>query len=123
MNINDLYGSVTETRVQQFQRDHGVVVNGIVDPVTEAKINSYFPDVLKEGVRSPQVIELKRKLITLGFGGMNVNDLYGSFTAKRVRQLKEYYGIDPSDDFVDSEVFEQLNVMIIYTIIEGVINR
>src|SRR5690625_505170 len=119
MNINDLYGSFTETRVQQFQRDHGLVVNGIVDPVTEAKINSYFPDVLKEGVRSPQVIELKRKLITLGFGGMNVNDLYGSFTAKRVRQLKEYYGIDPSDDIVDSKVFEQIDEIISSSIKEG----
>src|SRR5690625_2000773 len=119
MNINDLYGSFTETRVQQFQRDHGLVVNGIVDPVTEAKINSYFPDVLKEGVRSPQVIELKRKLITLGFGGMNVNDLYGSFTAKRVRQLKEYYGIDTSDDIVDSKVFEQIDEIISCSIKEG----
>src|SRR5690625_6672660 len=36
---------------------------------------------------------MKKILTKLVYGSMNLNDLYGSFTAKRVKEFQKYYGI------------------------------
>ena len=109
MNISETYGSFTAKRVKEFQKDHGLKQNGIVDPVTKQKIDSYFPSVLKKNVRSPLVIELKEKLVKLGFGGMNINEKYGSFTVTRVKQLQEYYDFPRKDGVADQETLRLID--------------
>ena len=93
MNVNDLYGSFTAQRVSEFQKHYGLVVNGIADDVTRAKISSVASLIFDEGDRHTNVTQMKRDLIKVGFGGMNVNDLYGSYTAKRVKDFQEYFGL------------------------------
>jgi len=93
MNINNLYGSFTAQRVSEFQKHHNLKVNGIADDVTLAKISSLADAIFQEGDRHDDIIQLKKDLNKLGFGGMNINDLYGSFTAQRVSQFQEYFGL------------------------------
>ena len=93
MNINDLYGSFTTQQVTAFQQQHKLKVNGIADDVTLAKISSLAEKIFQEGDRHTDVIQLKKDLTKVGFGGMNINDLYGSFTAQRVNQFQEYFGL------------------------------
>src|SRR5690625_205678 len=49
MNVNKLYGRLTAQRVSEFQKHYGLVVNGIADEVTRAKI----ADVVKNGGTKP----------------------------------------------------------------------
>ncbi|SFM27161.1 Peptidoglycan-binding (PGRP) domain of peptidoglycan hydrolases-containing protein [Gracilibacillus orientalis] len=93
MNINEIYGSFTETRVRQFQRDHGLKDNGIADEQTWNLLSEMIDTVFQVGNEHPGVVELKRKLTTLGFGNMNINEVYGNFTETRVRQFQDYYGL------------------------------
>ncbi|SFM27109.1 Putative peptidoglycan binding domain-containing protein, partial [Gracilibacillus orientalis] len=93
MNINQIYGSFTETRVGQFQRDHGLKDHGIADGPTWDKLYEMVDTVFRVGNEHPGVVELKRNLTTLGFGNMNINEVYGNFTKTRVRQFQSNYGL------------------------------
>ncbi|MDE5415825.1 peptidoglycan-binding protein [Alkalihalobacterium chitinilyticum] len=93
MNVNATYGSFTAQRVSEFQAYYGLPANGITDEATFSKLDEILATPFQEGVRHEDTIELKEKLITLGYGGMNVNDMYGSFTALRVSQFQSDYGL------------------------------
>src|SRR5690625_3457265 len=93
--LSDKFGSHTEKRVEEFQNDHGLPVSGILEKNTQAKINEvYSSHIYQEGDRAPEIAELKRNLNRLGFDGLAIADLYGSFTTKRVREFQEYYGLE-----------------------------
>lgn len=47
----------------------------------------------KVGDRDPSVTEMKKKLNKIGFGGIKVTDVYGDFTAKRIKQFQAEYGL------------------------------
>src|SRR5699024_1208456 len=93
MNINDLYGSFTAQRVSEFQKEYGLVINGIADEITRAKITEIANQPFDIGTRHKDVIQLKRNLTKVGFGGMNINYLYGCYTAKRVKDFQKYFGL------------------------------
>ncbi|OLO42437.1 hypothetical protein BTR23_03750 [Alkalihalophilus pseudofirmus] len=93
MNINAVYGSFTAQRVRQFQAYYGLTVNGIADERTLAKLDEILSSPLQEGVTHDATIELKEKLTLLGYGNMNINAVYGSFTALRVRQFQADHGL------------------------------
>ncbi|MDE5415826.1 peptidoglycan-binding protein [Alkalihalobacterium chitinilyticum] len=93
MNINEVYGSFTAQRVSEFQAYYGLTADGIAGESTLEKLDEILSSPLQEGVRHPDTIELKEKLGTLGYGGMNINDMYGSFTALRVSQFQADHGL------------------------------
>src|SRR5690625_3332830 len=93
MNLNDLYGSFTAKRVKEFQKYYGITQTGKAGPRTLAQIDSLLPNPLSEGKRHKDTVTLKKNLNKLGYGGMNLNDLYGSFTTKQVKEFQKYYGI------------------------------
>ncbi|OLO42342.1 hypothetical protein BTR23_03745 [Alkalihalophilus pseudofirmus] len=93
MNVNDMYGSFTALRVSQFQADHGLKAHGIADEKTLAKMDEVLSNAFQVGSDHNSVIQFKRNISSLGFGGMNINEVYGSFTAQRVSQLQAYYGL------------------------------
>src|SRR5699024_10169166 len=93
MNINDLYGSYTAKRVKDFQKYFGLKETGVADQDTQDKINSEANSPYQEGKRHKNTIQLKKDLNKIGFGGMNINDLYGSFTAQRDSEFKKENGL------------------------------
>ncbi|WP_194165718.1 N-acetylmuramoyl-L-alanine amidase, partial [Oceanobacillus sp. CFH 90083] len=85
-----------ESQVKQFQRDHGLRVNGIVDERTLAKLNELVPpprDTYQKGNSHPEIAGYKRQLNAIGFGGITVTNYYGAFFEKRVREFQSYYGL------------------------------
>lgn len=122
MNLNDVYGSFTEKRVKQFQKDHGLRQNGIVDEVTYNKIESLFNSIYETGKRHQSIITLKQYLTKFGFGGMNINELYGSYTAKRMKEFQTYYDL-PATGTMNKETKKILIELITTPLQEGKKNR
>ncbi|GAA4062775.1 peptidoglycan-binding protein [Amphibacillus indicireducens] len=94
ITVTSLYGSFMERQVRAFQRDHGLVVNGIVDDITSARIEAEISRTnFGLGDRHGNISNIKRKLNRVGFSGILVTDYYGDFTADRVREFQRYYGL------------------------------
>ena len=92
-----VYGNLTERRIKEFQRDHGLKVHGIADePTIEALKATYGNTEFKNGDTHPTVTEIKRKLNRLGFNGLAVGPVFGDLTERRVREFQEYYGLNPT---------------------------
>ncbi|SDZ32939.1 N-acetylmuramoyl-L-alanine amidase [Evansella caseinilytica] len=93
-NPNTAYGPTTTTRVKEFQKYYGLVVNGIGDEVTLAKIEEILASPLQNGGRHEDAIALKENLSRLGFHvSDNPNAVYGPTTTTRVKEFQKYYGL------------------------------
>mgnify|MGYP001945433065 CR=1 FL=1 len=89
-----LYGTQTESKVKEFQKKNKLVVNGIADPVTLAKIEELKDAPLSNGMRREDVKSLKANLEKVGFKVPgNGTNLYGTQTEKKVREFQKYYGL------------------------------
>ncbi len=114
------FGSITEEAVRRFQRDFGLVVDGIVGPRTEAElfdrpvtsipITPNFPDSgtlassdpllnLRRGDRGPAVRRLQARLREEGFNPGPIDDIFGPQTERAVRAFQADRGL-----FVDGIV-------------------
>ena len=107
IRVNERYGSWTATRVSQFQRDHGLVNNGIADQPTLNKLNEVYDSALKQGDSSEELIPIKQKLNWLGYDGIRVNERFGSWTATRVSQFQDDYNV-PGDGIINDPTKEKL---------------
>lgn len=93
-NPTPLYAATTERRVREFQAYYGLVVNGIADPRTLAKIDEVLSSPFQNGVSHNDTIKLKEDLSKLGFHiSDNPTPLYGSQTESTVRAFQRYYGL------------------------------
>src|SRR5699024_11977008 len=84
---------------------------GVADEETQAKIKSIANSVYQEGKRHNNTIQLKKDLNKIGSGGMNINDLYGSFTAQRVSEFQKHYELvvnGIADDVTRAKIAEVL---------------
>src|SRR5699024_9673242 len=91
--ITNYYGDYTVSRVKAFQKQHNLPQSGMIDSVTEQKINTVFTNTYKQGGNHSKVAEMKKKLNALGFGHITVTDLYGSFTVTQVKKFQKQYGL------------------------------
>ncbi|MCE7792387.1 peptidoglycan-binding protein [Salipaludibacillus sp. CUR1] len=94
------YGNVTSGVVRAFQEDQGLIVNGIVDPVTQGRINgllNILPEVPYQfGHAGKEIVTLKLNLTELGFGNFPAepSDRYGAVTESVVASFQSYYGLE-----------------------------
>ncbi len=108
IQVTNYFGSFTTKKVKEFQRDHGLVVNGIIDEVTLAKINSQASPPYREGDRHPDIALMKRNLNLLGFDGILESDYFGSFTKKRLIEFQKKYGLT-ANGVADQDTLSKLN--------------
>ncbi|BAB07367.1 BH3648 [Halalkalibacterium halodurans C-125] len=88
-NPTNYYGPSTEATVKQFQKDHGLQVNGIADSLTLKKIQELLNQTLYFGVRNDKVVELKLELERLGLSvSSSPTTYFGSVTEEMVREFK-----------------------------------
>ncbi|WP_233254374.1 peptidoglycan-binding protein [Salipaludibacillus keqinensis] len=96
-NPSENYGSVTMGVVADFQEANNLVVNGIADPVTLAKISELVGELsFKDGDSGEEIKWLKQDLTKLGFGNFPAepSENYGLITASVVSQFQRYYGLE-----------------------------
>ncbi|MEC5423490.1 peptidoglycan-binding protein, partial [Virgibacillus sp. C22-A2] len=94
ISVTELYGNFTELKVKQFQRDHNLPVSGIAEEMTIKTIDKVLEDIFQQGSKHTSIIELKNQLNGIGFGEISISDVYDNFTAQRVRELQNYYGLN-----------------------------
>src|SRR5699024_7976078 len=88
---NNDYGPETVDVVKGFQSYYGLVVNGIIDDVTEDKINSILNSPYQLGNSSSEIRKIKTDLMTLGFAEQwtKPNNNYGSETVEVVKNFQK----------------------------------
>jgi N-acetylmuramoyl-L-alanine amidase len=111
MNLNETYGSFTAQRVSEFQAYYGLRENGVADTRTLDKIDEILASPFREGRSHRDVIDLKEKLTLLGYGNMNINDVYGSFTKQRVEEFQKDHGLVVNGIF-DAPSWTKLNSLV-----------
>jgi peptidoglycan hydrolase-like protein with peptidoglycan-binding domain len=90
--VDGRYGPLTEQAVRRFQATHGLIVDGIVGPVTRAALAS-AQLVLRagDGYRpggSAAVRVLQRQLAAAGFSPGPIDGRYGPLTERAVRRFQ-----------------------------------
>ncbi|WP_080872510.1 peptidoglycan-binding protein [Oceanobacillus timonensis] len=104
-----LFGSFMEQKIEEFQSDYGLRVNGIADEVTLEKLDEVAPqDTYQRGDRHEDMIEFKNQLNAIGFGYITETTLFGSFMESQVTRFQEYYGLTTSGE-LDQETQEKLD--------------
>ena len=90
-DLDGLFGSRTDQAVRAFQQSAGLVVDGIVGPLTWAQLPAYreaSPD-LAQGSLGPVVARLQKVLQTgFGYAG-TIDGLYGPLTSGAVKQFQQ----------------------------------
>ncbi|GEM_PF-2209475 len=94
-NPTNYFGNDTKNVVKNLQKHYGLIVNGIVDEVTLAKIKDEASNLLRKGQRSDRVQKVKNDLYKLGFGShwTNPTDYFGSDTESVVLEFQSFYGL------------------------------
>ncbi|GEK57734.1 hypothetical protein CHL76_01385 [Marinococcus halophilus] len=107
---NERFGPKTEAAVKAFQRDQGLVVDGVAGPNTLAKLNEVLKQnntavdkdekpvstntVLKDGVRSPAAKAVKQDLYTLGYLDIaEPNEHFGPKTEAAVKAFQREHNL------------------------------
>ncbi len=109
-NPSNVYGNVTASVVKEFQEYHGLVVSGIAEEVTLAKIEDLLSLPYESGDSHGYITEMKEKLTQLGFGSFptNPSNVYGSVTSGVVEDFQEYYGL-PVTGVADQETLDKID--------------
>ncbi|WP_052360612.1 peptidoglycan-binding protein [Oceanobacillus manasiensis] len=93
-NPTTLFGSVTEAAVIAFQEANGLPISGIYEEVTRQEVEAQATGPLKKGMYREDAIELKEKLVRLGFASFsNPNIYFGSQTERAVEDFQAYYSL------------------------------
>jgi peptidoglycan hydrolase-like protein with peptidoglycan-binding domain len=88
------YGADDKELVLQFQRDHGLTVDGVVGPQTWSELLATVnPDETGPMVKVLQTVLIVRSLIRDAVA--NLDGIYGPMTQQRVRDFQKVSGIDP----------------------------
>lgn len=87
-----VFGPATKRTVEQFQQEHGLVVDGIVGPKT-LKILRAKPLFLSDPyLRGPEVVALQQALQQQGFN-LIADGIYGPGTAMAVEAFQRRHGL------------------------------
>jgi len=109
ISLTTYFGSWSDTRLRQFQGDHGLLVNGIGDSVTLALLNVLAGEAsFQQGDRHQYMEDLKEQLNHVSFDNITVTDYYGNWTETRVEQFQEYYGL-PVNGQLDAQTINKLD--------------
>ncbi len=96
--IDGIFGSQTQAAVRTFQRDKGLVQDGIVGPATAAALNRalVLPAYLKLGSRGPEVNVLQGFLQQFGYDPGPIDGIFGPKTRESVISFQRDYGLLPN---------------------------
>ncbi|WP_239584490.1 peptidoglycan-binding domain-containing protein [Aquibacillus albus] len=97
------FGEETEGAVMQFQRAHGLTVDGLVGPITLEKLNEVLDEgqttenfslpsgILRQGDEGEAVKQLQRALKQVNFDPQGIDGIYGPNTEDAVRRFQSMH--------------------------------
>jgi len=105
-----IYGPLTEQAVKKFQKDHGLIVDGIAGPKTLSSLygdqakssgsssssssgSAQINRTLKLGSKGSDVAELQKRLNALSFNAGTPDGIFGSKTLNAVRAFQKAHGL------------------------------
>ncbi|MGB3494654.1 MAG: peptidoglycan-binding protein, partial [Elainellaceae cyanobacterium] len=98
--VSGFFGELTESAVQEFQRQQGLTVDGIVGGSTTNALRRAPADnvsassgVLSNGARGEAVTALQRRLQSIGYYDGPITGVYGSLTEDAVRRFQAARGL------------------------------
>jgi len=114
-----IFGSLTMSAVVELQRKHGLSCDGIVGPATLAAMNEELaikkpqtkgtqPEALKKGMRGDRVLNLQKKLTTLGYYQGSLDGIFGSGTLLAVIEFQTTNGLN-ADGVAGHQTLGMLN--------------
>ena len=92
-NVDGAFGPVTEAAVKRFQRQHGLTVDGWAGPQTMARLRANTGARLARGATGPEVVDLQRRLKSLGFYDGALGGNFGPGTDAAVRAFQRANGL------------------------------
>ena len=111
-NPSPTYGPITAGVVRDFQKYYNLKVTGVADKETRDKIEKILNPPYRPGDRGEPVVELKEKLVRLGFASWtNPSIFYGSVTANRVKDFQEAYLLE-TDGIAGEKTLAKLDQVI-----------
>ncbi|WP_420809404.1 peptidoglycan-binding domain-containing protein [Aquibacillus halophilus] len=107
--VDGQYGPETQRAVLKFQREYGLLVDGLVGPQTLNKLKEVvssskriddfpLPDVtLRRGDNGSEVKQLQRALKEINFDPKLIDGIYGPLTEDAVRRFQSMYAALAND--------------------------
>jgi peptidoglycan hydrolase-like protein with peptidoglycan-binding domain len=98
------YGSLTQDAVKNFQRNNGLVADGIIGPNTEQALNQTYPETpapktqptVRLGDKSPTVLRVQRQLSSLKlYDWRKMDGNFDETTKKAVMNFQKANGLTP----------------------------
>ncbi|GAE32768.1 peptidoglycan-binding protein [Alkalihalobacillus hemicellulosilyticus] len=107
-NPTTYFGTVTESKLKEFQQTYGLTANGIANSETVTLLNELTRKVYSNGDRHEEVIQIKQYLDVMGFSvSSNPTTLYGSITATAISNFQAANNL-PKTGIADSRTINQL---------------
>lgn len=117
--VEGYFGTDTRSALMNFQKEHGLDVNGIADAETfkalDEALDERYPEIEYRGnMRLHSVGEdvraLQQVLKTLGYYGMRPNGVFNANTASAVRTFQFDYGMQV-DGVVNERLIKKINTV------------
>lgn len=106
------FGTTTEKAVKAFQKNKGLVVDGLVGPKTKAALQKQdtasHDKMLKQGDRGQAVAEVQQNLKKLGYYKGHIDGIFGPLTNQAVITFQKQNHISV-DGIVGPETYKTLN--------------
>ncbi len=112
--IDGRYGPRTERAVERFQSAHGLRVDGIAGPITQATLRTpasvFFPGAGYAGPASNGVRGLQRQLRADGYSPGPIDGRYGPRTTNAMRRFQAAHGLHV-DGVAGTRTFRELKLV------------
>lgn len=93
-NATGYYGSLTKDSVKKYQKDHGLVADGMAGYWTLSKLGLVNASTyLKHGSRGKDVVKLQNELNNKGFSVGKADGIFGKKTHNGVREFQKIQGL------------------------------
>lgn len=117
--VEGFFGIDTRSALMNFQKEHGLDVNGIADEETfkalDEALDECYPEIEYKGNMhlhsvGNDVLALQQVLKTLGYYGMRPNGVFNANTASAVRTFQFDYGM-AVDGIVNERLVKKINTV------------
>src|SRR5699024_6777743 len=96
----------------------GLTANGTIDEATLKKIDEIISHPLQNGKSHNDLNQLKQKLNRLGYSGIAVSPVFGSFTEKQVKAFQKDHKL-PISGIIEANTKAKIDNVFLTTYQEG----